>query len=140
MTNHFLLVGDKKTWETAFKKKTWGFSTKTKGLWKGVEKGDLIAFYVTRPVKGVIGFGKIKTKSENSEIYWPDEILFEKKLWPYEISINIIVKRKEWKEKIQIPSNIMVNQGRKKISKQIFLELVKIAEEKWSLSFNKKLK
>lgn len=62
MINYFVLVGDEKTWHVSFEKKIWGFSEKMRGFWNTTQHGDLLAFYVTKPTKKIIGFGKVKEK------------------------------------------------------------------------------
>ena len=130
MISYYILVGDKRTWKTAFKKNVWGFTTKTQKLWEDVEKGDNVCFYVTKPTKKIIGFGTIEEKFESSEIFWPNEILFKKILWPYRLEFKITYLINEWKNGIDPPRKVILNQGRKKINEDIFLELIKQSEKK----------
>ena len=133
MNNFYILVGDKKTWESAFKKNIWGFSKKTQGLWGTTKEGDHVCFYVTSPVKKIIGFGKITRKFKSSKVFWPDEILFKKVLWPYRFEFNIITVLDDWDEGIKPPPQIILNQGRKKINQETFSNLVDEAEKKWEV-------
>ena len=59
---YFILVGDRPNWETAIENKIWGFTENAKGFWNTAEIGDLLAFYSTRPLKKIFGFGKIIAK------------------------------------------------------------------------------
>jgi hypothetical protein len=55
-------VGDKDTWITSIREDTWGFTNSTKGNWNTLSLGDYVAFYVTSPIKRIIGFGLITSK------------------------------------------------------------------------------
>lgn len=129
--NHYILVGNRKTWNASFKKLIWGFSDKTKGFWNTTKSGDLVAYYVTKPTKKIIGFGILKRKFIDNTIFWPEEKLLEEIIWKYRIKYSITHIEKNWKNGIDVPKKIILNQGRKKISKEDFLDLIKSAEKKW---------
>ena len=59
---YYILVGDDSAWKISLTKKVWGFTEKTKGSWNKSYSGDYIAFYVTKPLGKIIGFGKIIEK------------------------------------------------------------------------------
>ncbi len=131
--NYFILVGDRKTWNASLKKQIWGFSEKTKGFWNTANSEDIVAFYVTKPTKKIIGFGKLKKKFIDNTIFWPEEKLSEEIIWKYRIKYSIIHKQDDWSDGIDVPQNIILNQGRKKIEKKDFLLLMKMAENKWNM-------
>lgn len=128
---YYILVGDIRTWESAFSKNFWGFAEKSKGSWKTTDIGDFVLFYVTSPVMKIIGLGKIVEKFIDEDIFWPDEKIFKKSLWKYRLKFEPIYVVNDWKEGIERPKNIMLNQGRKVIDKDLFFDLVKKAELKW---------
>ena len=137
MKKYYILVGDEKTWQYAFKDNIWGFSPKTKGLWKTTFPGDIFAFYVIRPVKKIIGFGRLIEKFESHSLYWPDELLFKKIMWPFRLQLEIIHIIDNWEEGISIPSTFILNQGRKKVNESDFSKFVKNAEDKWKIRIPK---
>lgn len=139
MRNYYILVGDNRTWRISFTKNFWGFTEKTKKLWSNIEKEDIVCFYVTKPTKKIIGFGKIKKKFQNTEIFWPDEIFLQRVLWPYKIEFEPIYIVDNFDDGIDPPLKVILNQGRKKISEDIFIKLIQEAE-KWNMSDLKKLK
>ena len=94
---YYLLVGDRKTWNVSLEKRLWGFSEKTKGFWNTTNSGDYIAFYVTTPMRRVIGFGKLGEKFVDKSIIWPDEKLNEGVIWKYRIRYSIIHKIDNWR-------------------------------------------
>ena len=104
--NHFILVGDRKTWNVSLKKRIWGFSEKTKGFWNTSQSEDLIAFYVTKPSKKIIGFGKFKKKFIDETIFWPEEKLTEQVIWKYRIKFSISHIENDWKNGIDVSKNI----------------------------------
>lgn len=73
---YFILVGDMYAWQTSFLKNMWGFAKRTIGSWHTSNVGDYVAFYVTSPIKKIIGHGRITKKFESDDILWPDEIMF----------------------------------------------------------------
>ena len=126
MKNFYILVGDENTWKFSFESNYWGFSIRTKGLWRTLEIGDNLAFYVTKPIGKIIGFGKVVKKFENNELYWSDEKFFKKSLWPFKCQFSVIHKIHPCKTGIDPPKGIMLNQGRKKIPQHTFEKLIKL--------------
>jgi len=135
----YILVGNRRTWDTSFSKNIWGFSEKTQGLWSNTKVGDFIAFYVTSPKKKIIGFGKITKKFVDEEIFWPDEKLSNEVLWKYRLKFSIIHLIKNWNEGIPLDRKIVLVQGRKLIEKKLFSEFVKKADRKWNTSIFSKI-
>jgi len=70
---YYLLVGDEENWEISIKEKIWGFTDNSKGMWNTTKKGEFLAFYVTSPVKKIIGFGKVSEKFIDDKLLWNDE-------------------------------------------------------------------
>jgi hypothetical protein len=118
--NHFVLVGDDKNWKIALSEKTWGFSKKGKGLWEATNEGDKVAFYVTLPIKKIIGFGKITKKYIGNDILFYDEKILGSLIWVYRFNFQIECLIKDWKNGITPPKNLILNVGRKSISVETF--------------------
>jgi len=136
---YFILVGDQNTWKASFTENLWGFSSRTKGLWNTINVGDYVAFYVTSPIKRVIGFGSVKDKFLDKKLFWPDEKLFKKCLWGYRFRFEITFLVDDWNQGISIPQKIMLNQGRKLVTKDFFLLLLKTADLKWNSKIRTKI-
>ena len=128
--NHFILVGDEKNWHTALSKKIWGFSEKRKGFWETINEDDKIVFYVTLPIKKIIGFGKVKKKYIGNDLLFRDEINFRRLLWKYRFNFQIEFLVQKWGNGILPPKNIILNVGRKPISAEIFQNIKKSMLEK----------
>jgi len=128
---YFILVGDRRTWNVSIDKSIWGFSERTKGLRDHINKGDYAAFYVTRPTRKIIGFGKFDKKFLDETCIWPMEKLYQKSFWKYRISFKIIYIVRNWAEGLTLPEDVVVNSGRKKINEKVFMNLINDAELKW---------
>ena len=139
-TRYYLLVGDEETWNISLKKNLWGFSQKTKGLWNTTNIGDYVGFYVTSPIKKIIGFGIIKNKFIGTDIVWKDEKLFERPFWNYRMEFDIIYVVDSWINGIKSPQGIMLNTGRRVLEKKIFFNLIKIAEKQWKVNLKSNFK
>jgi hypothetical protein len=130
-TNRFyLLIGDLETWEISLKNRIWGFKETTKGLWNKLQIGEYVGFYATKPLKKIIGFGKILNKYIEETIVWLDEKFFNKSLWKYRMRLEIMYVVNNWNDGIDIPL-MNLNTGRKVVSEDIFMALVKKADKKW---------
>ncbi|MEM3063002.1 MAG: hypothetical protein QW303_05620 [Nitrososphaerota archaeon] len=137
---YYILVGDPKTWDSAFSSNLWGFTEKSKGSWNTTNEGDLVAFYVTSPLKRIVGFGKITEKFVSDEIFWPDEKFFKKALWKYRVRFDVLYLLKDFNRGIEPPKNLMLNQGRKPIAENLFTGLIDVAEKTWKTNIQKHLK
>ena len=123
-SNYYILVGDEETWATSFLHNIWGFAEKSKGNWNTSTIGDYVAFYVISPIKRIIGYGRITSKFVSEDIIWPDEKVFEKSIWKYRIGFEKLCLLEDWKKGVRVPEHIMLNTGRKVISKETFSSLL----------------
>lgn len=97
--NYWLMVGSEKNWSEAFAKgNIWGLGNRQRKIWEEIREFDIVLFYVTRPISGVIGYGTIKTKFKQTEPLWDDELKAHKVLWPlrFEFSINYCIPQDKW--------------------------------------------
>jgi len=111
MTNkskNWLVIGIPKNWETALSQPVpiWGLKPRYQEEFQSMNIGDLLWFYSTSPVKGVIGVGAVKDKYvDKINLVWREE--FEKKevIWPLRFRIQVlkVLPKELWKaEKIMI--------------------------------------
>ena len=127
---YYILVGDEKTWQIAVENSQWGFTQKNVGLWNTSNEGDIVLFYVVKPIQKIIGFGKIDKKFISDNIIWPDEKLFKRSLWKYRIKFKINYMISDWENGIEVPPNIMLNIGRKVISKKQYDDFLRLFKSK----------
>lgn len=102
MARFWLISGYPENWDRALSDRIWGVRDK-KGLkrfWDNLQKGDILFFYVTSPISGIIGFGIIETKFKQDKPLWPDEIREKKVIYPYrfEFAIEHALPQEKWKE------------------------------------------
>ena len=96
---HWIIIGPRGSWETAFKQEgIWGVKKLLYPEWKALDRGDTIFFYATKPVKGIIGAGKVETKFIQDKPLWPDEIAEGKVLYPlrFEFNIDYVLEQDRW--------------------------------------------
>lgn len=135
----YILTADEETWKVALQELIWGFSDRTVGQWNTTRTEDYVAFYVTAPVKRIVGFGKVAKKFIDESLAWPDEKLFKKAIWKHRLKFNVIFVVDDWDKGISVPSEIMLNTGRKVVPKEIFFTLAEKAEAKWACDIMTKL-
>ena len=135
----YILVGEKQNWKVALEKKIWGFQKKSKGLWNTTKENDLIAFYVTKPLKKIIGFGIVKNKFVDQKLVWNDEKFLNRAIWIYKVSFDIFYVCDKWKNGIFLPKKMFLQTSRRVIDKNFFIELVKLADSKWEMNIYKKI-
>lgn len=128
---YYLLVGDENAWKVGIDKQVWGFSLRNIGLWNTTKVGDFVAFYVTSPTKKIIGFGIIREKFDDESLLWNEEKFGRKSIWKYKLRFDTVHVIKNWSDGLLVPKNIMLNVGRKVVSKELFESLIKEAEKKW---------
>lgn len=136
----YVLVGEKINWEVSLNTNIWGFIERSKGLWNTIEINEFIAFYVTKPIQKIIGFGRITEKFIDNEILWSDEKLFKRVIWKYRINFKIIHLINDWNEGIVVPTNFMRRSSRTVVDNDLFFDFVKKADEKWKTNILKEIK
>lgn len=99
--NFWVLCSKPENWKIALKDEIWGLIPKFGGKWRYLEKGDWLFFYVTSPVSGVIGLGKVQAKFKQNKPLWPDEVLQKEVLYPFrfEFQSEYVLPEEEWKAK-----------------------------------------
>jgi len=110
----WIILGPENSWDTAISHQgIWGVRETLYTEWKALDSGNIIFFYVTKTIKGVIGIGKVATKFIQDKPLWPDEIALEKVIYPYrfEFHIDYLTERNEWKIK-NIPIRLSPREGR----------------------------
>lgn len=84
------MVGTVENWKEAFRNgNIWGLRERQKQRWEAMQGGDIVLFYVMRPVAGTIGYGIIKTKFRQTQPLWSEEIEKNAVIWPLRFEFNI---------------------------------------------------
>jgi len=90
---HWIKIDIRQNWATAFRQTPplVGISVKNKQLFSAVKPGDILWFYAIKPVRGILGFGKIakKYKDEKKTVFMP-ELRMRKVLLPLRFNLKNI--------------------------------------------------
>lgn len=134
---HWIVLGPWESWEIAFEQKgIWGTKEILYPEWKALDPGDVIFFYVTKTVRGVIGVGRIETKFIQDKPLWPDEIAAKKVIYPlrFEFRIDYLIEQNDWKNKrISIGLSIQeMRRGINLLKERTAEELYKSFREKFN--------
>jgi predicted RNA-binding protein len=99
--NFWILSGSKENWEKGSAESIWGVKEGLKSSWERLEPGDVLLFYVTSPISGLIGFGRLETRFKQDKPLWPDEVMKNKVIYPYrfEFKIDYLIPIRDWYER-----------------------------------------
>ena len=97
----WISTGTPENWETAISGSIWGVREKLKHAWERLQKGDILFFYASAPVKGIIGVGRIENKFKQDKPLWAEELKQNKVIWPYryDFKVEFALPRAEWETK-----------------------------------------
>ena len=100
MDSQWLVVGTPEHWLVAFENgNIWGLQPIKTQWWERLAEGDGLIFYVTRPIGGAIGLGKVKTKFKQDKPLWPREVEAKRVIWPlrFEFDVDFCLSPEDWK-------------------------------------------
>lgn len=92
MQQFWLVVGTERNWKVAFEARNiWGLKDfrELSSLWNMLREGDGLLFYVSKPIHGIIGFGRVVTKFRQTNPLWPEEIRRNEVIWPLRFEFDI---------------------------------------------------
>lgn len=104
MRNFWIVPGSEENWkQSLISRGIWGLEDNIfkKLYWLAIETNDVILFYVTGKVKGIVGYGIIRNKFYQDIPLWDDEIREGCVKWPFrfEFDIDFILPQNIWKDK-----------------------------------------
>lgn len=113
MTQYWLVVGTAKNWKTSFANRNiWGLKEfrELNALWNLLSEGDRILLYVSSPVSGIVGVGKVATKFRQTNPLWPEEIRQSSVLWPlrFEYEIEYCLSPELWESRAYKETNLQL--------------------------------
>jgi hypothetical protein len=99
--NYWLAVGPPENWKATFEQgNIWGLTEtqRQKYIWNNLTEKDIILFYITNPISGVIGYGSVQTKFRQTKPLWPQEVAKRKVIWPlcFEFSVEHCLPPNKW--------------------------------------------
>jgi len=92
MQQFWLIVGTERNWKVAFETHNiWGLKNfrELSALWNMLREGDGLLFYVSKPVHGIVGFGRVVTKFKQTVPLWPEEIRRKEVIWPLRFEFDV---------------------------------------------------
>ena len=104
MKNFWIVPGSEKNWrQSLISKGIWGIedTISKRPYWLAINPSDIVLFYITGGIKGIVGYGMIRNKFYQNVPLWPDEIQESRVKWPlrFEFDIDFILPQNEWKDK-----------------------------------------
>lgn len=107
---NWLVIGIQENWDTALSQSIpiWGLKLRYKNDFKFLLNiGDIVWFYVTSPIKGVVGIGVVKDKYiDDINLIWNEELIKKEVIWPLRFRIQVLklISKENWKN-----SSIKIN-------------------------------
>ena len=108
MRSFWIVPGSERNWKQALTSKgIWGLEQRMldKVYWLALAPNDLILFYVTGKVKGIVGYGIVRSKFYQDVPLWDAEIREDRVKWPlrFEFDVGFLLPENRWTdEKIPI--------------------------------------
>ena len=121
------MVGSPHNWQTAFEHKNiWGLKQTQRHLWDRLNERDVLLFYGTSPVSGIIGHGSVRTKFRQDQPLWPQEIKERKVIWPlrFEFNIERCLPFDKWQTSKVVSKELFPRGGFQALSQDIARQLV----------------
>lgn len=90
---NWLLIGIKENWERALSQPIpiWGLKERYNKEFQALNVGDIVWFYTTSPISGIIGMGMVKDKYiDNINLVWSDELFKKQVVWPLRFRIQVL--------------------------------------------------
>lgn len=98
-TKFWILSGSEENWGIALKENKWGVRSKRRNFWNKLSRDDILGFYVTSPVSGIIGFGIVENKKPEDYPLWPDEKRSGQVIYPLRWTFKLeYLCEKPWKD------------------------------------------
>lgn len=126
---YWLVLGNPENWEIAFKHGyIWGLRESQRHLWNSINEDDVALFYATSPVKGIIGYGAIRTKFKQDKPLWPQETKENKVIWPlrFEFDVEYCLPQDRWLDSKVVPEVLRprLRSGFQSIDDELAKELI----------------
>lgn len=101
----WLAIGPPDNWKIGIKKKVWAVSPAQRKSWEQTRPGDVVYFYATAPVKGIIGYGTVARVKVDEKPFWPEEKEKGHTLWPFRLEFSDVttIGVNDWEARRIIP-------------------------------------
>ncbi len=116
---YWIAIGSPENWKTTIEgKKIWGLGSRHRTNWSKVNEGDILLFYATRPVQGLVGFAKIHSKTVDQTPIWSQEEGPKGAIWPFRLLLDIefCINPEQWSTKrVALPEGVFLPRGFQKV-------------------------
>lgn len=140
MIQNWLVIGISRNWETALSQPVpvWGLKPKYRAEFQALKTGDILWFYSTSPVGGIVGIGTVKDKyMDDVRLLWEEEYKKKEVIWPLRFRIHVLkaLPTKLWRtDKIKINDfNLFWQLGFQALRKEHVIELLKRAKNSFGI-------
>ncbi|MEM2945294.1 MAG: EVE domain-containing protein [Thermoproteota archaeon] len=124
--NVWIVTGSAGNLKTSIERGKWGVNKRLKNSWDRIAQGDLLLFYVTSPIRGIVGVASVESKAEENNILWRDEAVVGRVLYPYRIIFKpvFILDEEKWEtDRIPVKDlNVSVRTGLNSVRNQEAVE------------------
>jgi len=120
MGGYWLVVGSSENWRTAFEHgNIWGLKETQRHLWESLQENDILLFYATLPVSGLIGYGSVRTKFRQNQPLWPQEFQENRVVWPlrFEFDVEYCLPPDKWTTQKLVSKDLWPRGGFQQLSK-----------------------
>ena len=126
---HWLNVAPTNSWEESLRLGICGVTPAeiNRVQWMKVQPRDIVLFYATTPVKGLIGWGRVIERFEEQTPIWPQEKRVGHVLWPFRmrIAVEFIIPQDDWIEKrVKLDPSMSVQRSLMPLSETLGIDLV----------------
>lgn len=94
--NYWIITGSEQNLRYGIKNGIWGVGKKYEELWNKLRKNDLIFFYCTRSISGIVGYGNFSDKYIDDKPFWPNEKKDSESRYPLRIKFATKKEVKDW--------------------------------------------
>lgn len=95
--NYWIITGSEQNMRLGVKHGLWGIREGQADLWRTLKKGDLLFFYCTRPVSGIVGYGSVIDTHAETTPFWPNENPDRESRYRLRIRFQAIHEVEDWR-------------------------------------------
>jgi len=103
---YWLAIGPEQNLRLSVNRNIWGLNEHYHRSWEEVNQDDVVIFYAMKPIKGVIGYGKVLSKTKDYQPLWDQELKEGAALWPLRMNIEYlhVLPQSKWNSnKVPLP-------------------------------------
>jgi hypothetical protein len=95
---YWLAIGPEQNVRLGVNTQMWGMNEYYRRAWENVEKDDVVILYAMKPIKGIVGYGKVLSKLEEVKPLWDEEVELDSALWRLRLRMKDlhVLPESEW--------------------------------------------